>query len=107
MYLALNNLQRLICHKNPNNQITDTPHTHTHTHTHTKLQRKNTNARRKKMNEDHIIISQERRKKTNNLSNTPTNKITELNDLIYAGAKIVREKNGVSLKNMNRKSKPR
>ena len=34
-----------------------------------------------------------------------TNKITELNELIYAGVKLVCNKTGVSLKNTNRKSK--
>ena len=33
-------------------------------------------------------------------------KITELNELIYAGAKLVCEKIGVPLKSMNKKSKP-
>ena len=34
------------------------------------------------------------------------NNITELNVLIYAGAKLVCDKIGVPLKNMNRNSKP-
>ena len=39
------------------------------------------------------------------LTTIPTN-ITELIDLIYAGAKLVREKIGVPLKNTKKKSKP-
>ena len=39
------------------------------------------------------------------LINIPTN-ITELNDLIHIGAKLVLEKIGVSLNNTDRKSKP-
>ena len=35
-----------------------------------------------------------------------TKNITELNELIYAGAKLVSEKIGVPLKNTNKKSKP-
>ena len=36
------------------------------------------------------------------LTNIPTNNITELNDLIYAGAKLVCWKIGVPQKNTNR-----
>ena len=35
-----------------------------------------------------------------------TNNITELNELIYAGAKLVCEKIGIPSKNMKEKSKP-
>ena len=38
------------------------------------------------------------------LTNNPTNDIMELNDLIYVGAKLVREKIGVSMKTSWRKS---
>ena len=40
------------------------------------------------------------------LTNIPTNDITELNDLIYPGVKLVREKVGDLLKTTERKSKP-
>ena len=40
------------------------------------------------------------------LTNIPTNSITELNDLIYVGAKLICEKIGVPLKTTDRKSKP-
>ena len=40
------------------------------------------------------------------MTNIPTNNITELNDLIYAGAKIVSDKIGVPLKTTGRKLKP-
>ena len=36
----------------------------------------------------------------------PTNNITELNELIYAGAKSVCEKIGIPLKNTKKQSKP-
>ena len=47
----------------------------------------------------------ETEKMNNLLTNILTNNITELNDLIYAGAKLVR-KIGVFLKTIDRKSKP-
>ncbi len=37
--------------------------------------------------------------------NIPTNNINELNKLIYAGAKLVCDKNGIPLRNTNRNSK--
>ena len=40
------------------------------------------------------------------LTNISTNNITELNDLIYTGAKFVCTKIGVPLKTTDRKSKP-
>ena len=40
------------------------------------------------------------------LTNVQKNDITELNDLIYEGAKLVSEKIGVALKPAYRKSKP-
>ena len=40
------------------------------------------------------------------LTDISTNKITKLNELIYAGAKLVCDKIGVPLKNTNRNSKP-
>ena len=40
------------------------------------------------------------------LTYIPTKNITELNELIYAGAKLVCEKIRVPLKSMNKKSKP-
>ena len=46
---------------------------------------------------------------TENKLNTyiSTKNITELNELIYVGAKLVCEKIGVPLKSTNKKSKPR
>ena len=52
--------------------------------------------------------SQGKNGKINKLfANILTDNITELNELIYAGAKLVYEKIGVSLKNTNEKSKPK
>ena len=44
--------------------------------------------------------------KINELSGISTNNITRLNKLIYDGGKLVCDKIGVPLKNMNRNSKP-
>ena len=41
------------------------------------------------------------------LTYIPTKNITEFNELIYAGAKLVCEKIGVLLKSTHKKSKPR
>ena len=40
------------------------------------------------------------------LTHIPTNNIAELNELIYAGAKLVCEKIGISLKSKKKRSKP-
>ena len=40
------------------------------------------------------------------LKYTSTKNTTELNEILYAGAKLVCEKIGVPLKSMNKKSKP-
>ena len=40
------------------------------------------------------------------LPHIPTNNITELNELIYAGAKLACEKIGIPLKSKKKKSKP-
>ena len=40
------------------------------------------------------------------LTYIPTKNISELNELIYAGAKLVGEKIGIPLKSTNKKSKP-
>ena len=51
--------------------------------------------------------SQVRNQKVNDLlTNILTNDITELNDLIYAGVKLISEKIGVLLKTTDRKLRP-
>ena len=57
-------------------------------------------------NQDWKTVKAETEKVNDLLRNIPTNNITELNELIYAGAIVVCEKIGVPLKNTNRKSKP-
>ena len=57
-------------------------------------------------NQNKRIFRSETEKVNDLLINSPTNNITELNDLIYAGAKLVCEKIGVPLKTTDRKSKP-
>ena len=56
-------------------------------------------------NQDWRTIKFETEKVNDLLTNIPTNEITELDDLIYAGAKLVCEKIGVTLKATGRKSK--
>ena len=51
-------------------------------------------------------VNSETEKVNNLLTNIPTNDITEWNDLIYTGAKLVCEKIGAPLKTKDRKSKP-
>ena len=51
-------------------------------------------------------MKSETEKVNNLLTNIPINDITELNDLIYAGAKLVCEKIGAPLKTTDRKLKP-
>ena len=51
-------------------------------------------------------INMETEKINQVLTYIPTKNITELNELIYAGAKLVSEKIGVCLKSTNNKSKP-
>ena len=55
-------------------------------------------------NQDWGTIKSETQKVNDLLTNIPTNIITELNDLIYAGVKLVCEKIGVPLKTIDRKS---
>ena len=57
--------------------------------------------------QDWRIVKYETEKLNDLLANIPANDITELNDLIYAGTKLVREKIRVSLKTTNRMSKSR
>ena len=52
------------------------------------------------MNHDWRSVKSETKKVNDLWTNTPTSNLTELNDLIYAGAKVVCEKIG-------RKSKPK
>ena len=56
--------------------------------------------------QDWRTVKSETDKVNDLLTNIPTSYITELNDLIYAGAKLVCEKMGVLLKTTDRKSKP-
>ena len=56
--------------------------------------------------QDWKTVKSETGKVNDLLTNIPTNDITELNDFIHAGAKLVREKIGVPLKTTDRKSKP-
>ena len=92
----------------------------------TKTQRQTLTQEEKKTNRDTIRIIMSERKnilpsfrnqdwrtvlsETENvnklLTNIPSNDITELNDLIYEGEKIVCEKIGVPMKTRERKSKP-
>ena len=44
--------------------------------------------------------------KNKSSTNIPKKHTTELNELIYAGAKLVYEKTGIPLKSTNKKSKP-
>ena len=53
-------------------------------------------------NRDWRIVKSETEKVNDFLTNIPTNDITELNDLIYAGAKLVCEKIEVPLKTTDR-----
>ena len=57
-------------------------------------------------NQDLETVKFETEKVDDFLTNIPTNDITELNDLIDTGAKLVCEKVGVLLKITYRKSKP-
>ena len=57
-------------------------------------------------NQEWRTIKSETEKVNYLLTNIPTNDITELNDLIYAGIKLLREKIRVYLKTTGRKSKP-
>ena len=52
-----------------------------------------------------ITVKSKTEKVNDLLTNIPTNDITELNDLIYAGAKLVCEQIGIPLKTTDRKSK--
>ena len=56
-------------------------------------------------NQDLRTVKSKTEKINELLTNTPTNDITGLNDLIYAGAKLVCEKNGFPLKTRDRKPK--
>ena len=55
--------------------------------------------------QDWRTVNSETEKVNDFLTNIPTN-ITELNDVIYAGAKLVCEKIGVHLKTTEKHSKP-
>ena len=57
-------------------------------------------------NQDWRTVKSKTEKVNDLLTNIPTNDIKELNDLIYAWAKLVWEKIGVLLKTTDRKSKP-
>ena len=57
-------------------------------------------------NQEWWSVKSETEKVDDLLTNIPTNDITELNDLIYAGTKLICEKIGVPLKTADRKSKP-
>ena len=57
-------------------------------------------------NQDRRTVKFEIEKVNDLLTNIPTNETMELNDLTYAGAKLVREKIGFSLKTTVWKSKP-
>ena len=57
-------------------------------------------------NQDWKKVKSETQKVNNLLTNIPTNDITELNDLVYAGEILVCKKIGVHLKIKDRKSKP-
>ena len=48
----------------------------------------------------------ETEKVNKSLANIPTGYITELNELIYAGEKLLCDKIGVPLRNLNRNTKP-
>ena len=52
-----------------------------------------------------IIVKSKTEKENVLLTNVPTNNITELNDLIYSGARLVCEKIGVPLKTTDSKLK--
>ena len=52
------------------------------------------------------IVKAETNKENQVLTYIPTNKITDLNELIYAGAKLVCENIGITSKNTKAKSKP-
>ena len=58
------------------------------------------------MSQNWRTVRSEAEKVKDLLKNISTNDITELNDLIYTGAKLVCEKIGFPLKTTNRKSKP-
>ena len=58
------------------------------------------------MNQDWRTVKSETEKVNNLRTNITTNNITELNDLIYVGAKLVCEKVRIPLKTTDRKSKP-
>ena len=57
-------------------------------------------------NQDWRTVKSETETVNDLLSNIPTNDITDLNDLIYEGAKLICEKIGVPLKTTGGKSKP-
>ena len=57
-------------------------------------------------NQDWWTVKSETEKVNDLLNNIPTNNITGLNNLIYAGAKLICEKIGVPLKTTRWKSKP-
>ena len=57
--------------------------------------------------QDYMKVKSETEKVNDLLTNIPTNNITELIDLIYAGEKLVSEKNGFPLKTTDWYSKPR
>ena len=57
-------------------------------------------------NQDWRTVKSETKKVSDSLTNILTNDITELNDLMYAGAKLVCEKIWAPLKTTGRKSNP-
>ena len=57
-------------------------------------------------NQDWRTVKSETENVNDLLTNIPTNDVTELHDLIYAGAKLVCEKIGILLRITERKSKP-
>ena len=81
----------------PNQTMTHAPQTH---------KCKQWPKRKKNRNQDWKTVKSETEKVNYLLTNIPTNVITELNVLIYAGANLVCEKIGGSLKTIERESKP-
>ena len=50
-------------------------------------------------------VKVETKKVNKSLKHIPTDNITEINELIYAGEKLVRNKIGIPQKNLNRNAK--
>ena len=58
------------------------------------------------MNQEWKKVKAKTKKVNKSFKNIPTDNITELNELIYAGEKLVSDKIGVPLRNTNRNTKP-